>query len=84
MDEDDASTQPHENCSYENYLHDLVVAMRDRAREAESLRGRSQFDDGRAMAFLEVLTHMQNQAEPFGLDPSKIALAGFAPYKGEY
>ena len=68
--------------SHQNYLRDLGDILRrmgDEARQAvaaSSDEDRS-FQEGRRMAYIEVLSLMQQQAAAFQLPLSDLALEGF-------
>jgi hypothetical protein len=65
------------------YIRDLVYLLRERCAEARrrsigNAEG-SDFEDGRAMAYVEVLSLMQHQADAFELPREELLLAGFDP-----
>jgi hypothetical protein len=66
--------------AYKHYVRDIVYLLREKA--AEVTRGneagdRSELNKGRELAFREVLSTMQNQADVFGLDKEELCLDGF-------
>ncbi len=71
--------------SYRQYLRDLGSLISDKAREAKQLKEKSagtddfEFNLGRLMAFHEVVSLMQQQAEAFGLPLDELGLAGLSP-----
>ena len=72
----------HDSSAAEGYLRDLVYHLREVGAEAaidavES--GRESFACGVEAAYREVLSHMQNQAEAFGLDLATYCLEGSDP-----
>ena len=75
----------HEERTHQNFLRDLVYALRELGSKAarNSRATRSPFDEGREFAYREILARMQNQAEVFGLDKEALCLAGFEPLTGE-
>jgi hypothetical protein len=69
---------------HENYLRDLGDLIRRHAGEAKEAVARSQADDlafqqGRLMAYAEVVSLMQQQAAAFDLPLIDVALDGFDP-----
>ena len=69
---------------HENYLRDLGDHVRRHAEEAKEAVARSKADDlvfqqGRLMAYVEVLSLMQQQAAAFDLPLNDVALDGFDP-----
>jgi hypothetical protein len=70
---------------YRNYLMDLGFLLRERALEAKDRRDHMRdtssgpFQQGRAMAYYEVVSLMLNQCVAFGLDPSDLRLEGLEP-----
>lgn len=69
--------------AYKNYVRDVVYLLRETAAEAQrkskTTERSSEFDAGRAQAYIEVLSLMQNQAEAFQLSRDELLLAGFDP-----
>lgn len=69
------------------YVHDLGLLIKEKAFEAKSAKESSigavnhQFDLGRLMAFHEVVSLMQQQAEAFGIPLQEIGLADLDPEK---
>lgn len=68
---------------YKAYIRDLVYILRERCAEArrksEGTEEGSDFDDGRTMGYVEVLSLMQHQADAFQLPREDLLLAGFDP-----
>ncbi len=66
-----------------SYLQDLVHILRESAREArEECRasgGADTFECGRALAYAEVLSRMQCQADAFMIPRTALGLDGFDP-----
>src|SRR2546422_3943273 len=67
-----------------NYLHDLVILLREDLEEARGARGRldrdsagREFEAGKAFAFVEVLSLVHHQTEAFGVPLDEIGLAEF-------
>jgi hypothetical protein len=68
--------------SHRNYLRDLGDHIRRMGEEARDAVGAASddernFQQGRRMAYIEVLSLMQQQAAAFGLPLSDLALDGF-------
>lgn len=72
----------------ENYLQDVLHLLIERAQEAASeakaaktsgAKDDQLFQDGRALAYYEVVSTMIGQAEVFGLSASTIPELGFDP-----
>lgn len=61
-----------------NYLRDLVYRLREELREAAA--SDDDFARGRAFAFGEVLSIMQNQTISFQMRTDDILLEGFDPF----
>jgi hypothetical protein len=62
------------------------MLLRERGAEAQRERNQnpnSGFEQGRALAYIEVLSLMQNQADAFGLDREQLCLSGFEPLTGK-
>jgi hypothetical protein len=62
------------------YLRDLAYLLREAAFQAKgtaTARPADDFQGGRAFAYYEVLSLMQQQAEVFDLPLAKLALEGF-------
>lgn len=74
---------------YRLYLHDLGIIIRERAAEAVQERLSSQatseadgnYDAGRVMAFNEIISIMQQQAEGFQISLEELSLQGIDPDK---
>lgn len=71
---------------YENYLFDLGALLKERALEARDEREESpdgslnrEFHSGRVMAFNEVISIMQQQADGFDIPLAELHLDGFEP-----
>jgi hypothetical protein len=67
---------------YIAYIRDLVYLLRETGAEARRERDQnpgSEFEQGRALAYVEVLSLMQNQADSFMISKEEIGLAGFDP-----
>ena len=67
-----------------NYLHDLVILLREDLEEARGARDRldrdsagREFEAGKAFAFVEVLSLVHHQTEVFGVPLDEIGLAEF-------
>jgi hypothetical protein len=65
----------------ENFIRDLGALAREAALAAAEKSTSSdedrQFESGRAMAWYEVTSLIQQQAAAFGLSPSQVGLEGF-------
>lgn len=63
------------------YLHDLGFLLIERALDAQqtALHTKDGFDVGRAAAFYEIVSLMQQQADAFQLDYKTIGLAEIDP-----
>jgi len=64
----------------ENFILDLGTLMKEAALKAVAkarARGADQFEAGRAMAWYEVASLIQQQAAAFGLPLSQLGLSGF-------
>ena len=66
---------------YRLYLFDNIRELLDRARQARDEAKRLQttlatvaFQQGRAMAYYEVISHLVNQLEAFGIDHTSVGL----------
>lgn len=69
--------------SYKNYLRDIVFRIRENGAKAVA-RGREEqdgreFQQGRALAYIEILSMMQNQADVFQIEREELLLSGFDP-----
>ncbi len=68
---------------YQAYIRDLVFIFEEKAREAlESSRhehDEGSFQAGRALAYAEVLSTMQNQADSFLISRKLLALDRVSP-----
>jgi hypothetical protein len=63
--------------STQDYLHDVLSELLERARDAsrEAAAARANdFAQGRAMAYFEVVDHMVNQLESFGIDRAVVGI----------
>ena len=69
--------------SYKNYLRDLVYRLRENGAKAQvqsrSAQDGREFQQGRAMAYMEILSMMQNQADSFQIPRDDLLLSGFDP-----
>src|SRR5262249_7595200 len=69
--------------SHKNYLRDLVFRIRENGANAvaqgREAQGGREFQRGRAMAYIEILSMMQNQADVFQIDREELLLSGFDP-----
>ena len=71
--------------SYKDFIRDVVYAFREKAAKLahDNKNGRpTQLDEGRELAFREMLSTMKNQAEIFGLDLESVCLDGFDAFVG--
>ena len=64
-----------------NYLRDLVGLIVEKAKEAKQERDSSNtdYDLGRLMAYHEVVSLIQQQAEVFDLSPDEIGMPSINP-----
>ena len=66
-----------------NYLYDLAVLLKEKAFEAKGSKENDSagkdYNLGRSMAFYEVISLMQQQAQAFGIPLNEIALADINP-----
>ena len=69
---------------YANYIRDVVYMIRERAAQAmkENQSKPSALNEGRELAFREVLSVMQNQADVFQIPREAVCLDGFDPLSG--
>jgi hypothetical protein len=71
------------NNTFGNYLTDLGFLLKDAALEAKARAAKEtgepgyQYALGRAQAYYEVLSLMQQQARAFGVDAKDLSLQGF-------
>jgi hypothetical protein len=71
--------------NYRHYLRDVGLLVRERAVEAkhqrEDVRGTPSFsfEDGRAMAYYEVVSLLLGQADVFGLAAGDLRMEGLDP-----
>jgi hypothetical protein len=71
--------------SYANYLRDLGYLLREKGEQtsgeirAASTEAEKAFYDGRQVAYYEVLSLMQQQADAFGIPRSELCLDGLDP-----
>lgn len=69
----------------ERYLLDLGALLKEKGLAARAATATTrepldyQYAQGRLMAFVEVLSLMQQQADAFGLDQASLSLSGFDP-----
>lgn len=68
---------------YKNYLRDLVYRIRENGAKAAAQSRASEsgreFQQGRALAYIEILSMMQNQADAFQIGRDELLLSGFDP-----
>jgi len=76
----------HEDDRFKNYLFDVGLLMKDRALEAKKDRAKERkgtkaymYESGRVMAFNEVISIMQQQAEAFGIPLEELRLDDIDP-----
>lgn len=62
----------------DNFLRDTFSNLRRRAADA-AMDQHDDFSRGRAMAYAEVLGHLQNQADSFLIPREALGLDGFDP-----
>jgi len=67
--------------TYALFTHDLVDLIIEKSRQAKEARDESNgdFEIGQLMAFHDVVTLIQQQAEVFGIPPEAIGLSGVNP-----
>jgi hypothetical protein len=70
--------------THANYLHDLGQLVRKAGKQAKQEAASAKpedkiFQQGRLMAYYEVLSLMQHQAEAFDLPLTDLALSGLDP-----
>src|SRR5215469_8932664 len=76
-----------EDHTFKNYLHDLGTLIKEQAREAKAQKdsstgGSSQdYNSGYLMAWYEVVSLMQQQAEAFGIPFESLDLQDIDPDK---
>jgi hypothetical protein len=69
--------------THKHYLHDLGAELRERAlkakQQAKTARGTSdeQYEQGKAIAYYEVLSLMESEAKTFELPPEDLHFEGF-------
>jgi len=77
--------------NYRLYMKDFCLWLREQAVEAKRKKNAAELTDGkeaeayeleagRSQAYLEVISHIQNEAEGFGLDLKELHLDSFDPY----
>ena len=70
--------------AHQSFLRDLVAWLRIRAKEAKTVSqdgsGDRDFEAGRTAAYVEVLGHMQSQADVFLLNKKGVGLESFDAY----
>ena len=76
-----------ESSACNSYVQDLVYLLREAGadaarRVAEAGAGSRSFEEGRALAYVEVRGLTQVQADAFGLHRDDLGLAGFDPLNG--
>ncbi len=66
---------------YANYLRDFGTVLKERGLEARKRRDteRTEFEEGRLIAYYEVLSTMLNQAEVFEVSAEDLNLQDFDP-----
>jgi uncharacterized protein (DUF3084 family) len=64
-----------------NYLRDVGLLLKERALQAQRdrVQAPSEFEDGRVMAYYEVISLLRNEAETFGLGPDDLQLHDIDP-----
>jgi hypothetical protein len=69
---------------YALYLRDLGAVLKERALATRKRRGveRTDFENGRLIAYYEVLSTMRNQAEIFDLSAEDLNLHDIDPDRG--
>lgn len=69
------------NNTWQYYVSDLGKLLKERAFDAKTERDAKggEFELGRLLAYNEVISLMQNQAQVFGLPLEEIGLAGIDP-----
>ena len=74
----------------QNYLQDVLQTIIERAKEAKQSSKNAQsnrtieqqaFEDGRALAYYEVVSTLVNQADVFGLSHDALPILDFDPDK---
>ena len=76
-----------ENQTFKNYLHDLGTLVKEHAREAKEQKASSEgsssqdYDSGYLIAWYEVVSLMQQQAEAFGIPFESLDLHDIDPDK---
>jgi hypothetical protein len=65
-----------EQADYRFILEEALEQLRERA---EQLQPATAYDEGRLMAYYEILSGIANQARVVGLEPDDIGLKGFNP-----
>jgi hypothetical protein len=71
--------------SYAYYLRDLGYLLREKGEQtrdevrAAGTEAEKAFENGRQMAYVEVLSLMQQQADAFGIPRSELCLDGLDP-----
>ena len=72
------------NSTYSLYLRDLIGQLRDEAfsaaEESRKAPVSDSFDAGRAMAYVEVLDRIKNQAIAFQIPLAELDLEDFEPH----
>jgi len=68
---------------FKNYLRDTIQFIADDALEAKkkSLEAKDDFNDGRRLAYYEVVSTLVNQAKTFEIDLHDINLGNIDPDK---
>jgi hypothetical protein len=61
---------------YRMILEDALEQLRERA---EQIQPRTAYEEGKLMAYYEILSGLVNQARLLGLEPDDIGFQGFRP-----
>lgn len=65
-----------DQADYRFILEEALGQLRERA---EQIQPATAYEEGRLMAYYEILSGIVNQARVIGLEPEDIGLAGFNP-----
>jgi hypothetical protein len=63
----------------EDYRYILLDAVERLREEAEAIQGSAPYDEGRQMAYYEVLSGILSAAETVGLSAADVGMADFEP-----
>lgn len=63
----------------EDYRFIVLDAVERLRRDAEAVKGASSYDQGRQMAYYEILQRILRNAETVGLSADDVGLGGFDP-----